>query len=185
MFGHQASDERKHVAEIGQIEPFHRLPPGSGELKHHEFSAGFEDPGALPESLVEIGQVTNPEADGSSVEGRGGEWKVERVGIERDDRCRFAAPALQHGEDEIRPDDAALEAPLAGQGGGQVQGSGAQIEITSVRRSLPAEQLHRLATPAAVYIEAQEMIEKIVSGGDRREHAPDVRPLRGASGTRY
>jgi len=29
------------------------------------------------------------------------------------------------------------------------------------------------------------MIEKIVSGGDRREHAPDVRPLRGASGTRY
>ncbi len=182
MFGHQTSNQWQYATEVGEVESLERLPLRRGKLEDDEPRAGAKNSNGFAKTRAEVGQVADTKTDGRSFEYTFGEWKIERVGIERNHRGRLGASLQQHRQDEVSPDHGPMEPRRGGKRRRQVEGSGAEIEITTIRYPFPAKQLHRLAPPAAIYVEAEEMIEKIVSGGDCRKNAPDVRPLGGATG---
>src|SRR5438132_8494214 len=78
----------------------------------------------------------------------------------------------------FRSDHAAGETRLARQRFRELEGAGAEIEIDAVRSSLPAEPSHRGPAPAAIHVEAEEMVEEVVARRNSGEHAAHVRPLR-------
>src|SRR5437764_1136842 len=102
----------------------------------------------------------------------------ERVGGDGAGARRLAFPPLEHWHHEVRADHAAREARLAHERLRELERAGAEIEIDAVWSSLPAEPSHRGAAPAAIHVEAEEMIEEVVARGNGGEHAAHVGPLR-------
>ena len=71
---------------------------------------------------------------------------------------------------------AAIEAP-AGWYEAHGIGPGAQVEVRPRGPRLPLECIDRLASPAAVGIETEHMVEQVVAGRDVGEHLAHVGPL--------
>jgi len=91
---------------------------------------------------------------------------------------RFFLAAPQHRHREVGADHRAAEARRARQLGRQVHRAGTNVEIHAVRPRLPTKPRHRGPAPAAILIQAEEMIEEIVARCDGAEHAAHVGPLR-------
>src|SRR5213594_318294 len=178
MFRHRATDGREHPSEIPEVRGAQRREARRRELEHHEAGAGAEHPVRLAEPRVQVREVPHPERDHRAVEAAIDEGQHERVGGNGTGARRLALPPLEHRHHEVRADHAAREARLMRQRRREVQGARAEIEIDTVRSSLPAEPPHRGPAPAAVQVEAEEMIEKIVARRDSGEHTTHIGPLR-------
>jgi len=81
---------------------------------------------------------------------------------------------LQHGAAEIHADDGSLLSQFQG----EIARAAAEIENERVRyREMGAELTRGETSPATVHIEGEHVVEQIVSGCDRREHAADALPM--------
>ena len=181
MFGHRAADGREHAPEIEEVQGAQRREPRRRELQHHESRPRPQYAVRLAQSLVQVGQVADAEADGGAVERRVGERQLQGVGRDGRGARRLAAAAGEHRDDEVRPDDAPPKAGGAGERGGQVQRAGAEVEVDAVRARLPAEPRDSGAAPGAVHVQAQQVVQEVVARRDGGEQAAHVAPLRLAS----
>ena len=183
MFRHEPADPRQDPTKIEEIAA--RLTGqnrGRGEFQNHQPGARAQHARRLPQAGVEVRQVADTEAHRGPVERRVGERQVQRVGRSRGcDPGGLAPSQLQHRKDEIGPDDPAGK-----------PGCPASV---AARSSVPAQRSRYMPPgarsqprsptawppPAAIHVEAEHMVEEIVTGGNRGEHAPDVAPLLGAA----
>src|SRR6266540_35642 len=183
MFGHRAADGGEHPTEIEEVQRAQRREAGGRELEHHETGARLQDAVRLAQPLIQIGEIADAEADGGPVEGRVRERQVQGVGGDgRGARGRsLAAAPREPRHDEVRPDDAPPEALGAGERGRQVQRAGTEVEVDAVGSGLPAEPRDGGAAPGAVHVQAQQVVQEVVTRRDGGEQAAHVAPLRLAS----
>src|SRR5437773_2752827 len=174
MFGHRAADGREHAPEIEEVERAQRREPRRRELQHDESRPRPQYAVRLAQSLVQVGQVADAEADGGAVEQRVGERQLQSVGRDGRGARGLAAAAGEHRDDEVRSDDAPPKAGGAGQRSGQVQRAGAEVEVDAVGARLPAEARDGRAAPGAVHVEAQQVVEEVVARRDGGEQAAHV-----------
>jgi hypothetical protein len=184
MFRDEPSDRGQDALEIAQIQRPHRVARGDAELQDHEPRAGLEHPRRFFQPGVEIGQIAHPESDRGAVEDGSSEGKREGVGIAGRRAIGLAAAQQQHGLHEVGGEDPSPEIRPVAQLGGQVHRPRTEVEIGPFRRPFPAKPVHRKPPPAAVEVEAENMIEQVVPRRDGREYPPDVGPLLGPAGDR-
>jgi hypothetical protein len=173
MFRDQTPNPGEHAQEVEEVEPPERLPPGGGELQDHQPPAGFEDPREFAEALVEAGQVPDTETHGRAIEARIREREPERIRAGRDDRApsRLGLAVLQHREGEVAGEDLPPEPGPLRQFQREVQRPRAGVQETALGRPAIQEQIDGTASPAFVYVQAEEVVEQVVARRDRAEHA--------------
>ena len=153
-----------------------------GHLQDHEACARLEHARGFPESVIEVDQVPHAPSDHRSVEGPIRKREDQRIGDHRREPGRLVPAKAEHALDEVGPDDPTPEPASAGEHGAEVEGAGAQIQIHSLRRSLPPQSPHRVAPPPLIQPQADDAVEPVVRGRDGREHVADVSPLLGPAG---
>src|ERR1043166_2133251 len=184
MFRDETSDQWQQVPEVGEVRGAKRVPERDRELEHHQPGARLEHADRLAETGIEVGEVPDPEADHGPVEYRVTERQRHRVGVAGNAAHGLRPAPDQHSLDEVGGNHAAGESGPTPPLGGEVHRTGAEIEIGPLGSQFPAEPVHRQPPPAAITVEAQEMIEQVVARRDRLEHPPDVAPLLGPAGDR-
>src|SRR6266496_170141 len=155
MFRHCAADGGDHAPKIEEVQRAQRREARGGELEHHEAGAGPEHATRLLEPRVQVREVAHPERHHGAVEAAVGERKGESVGADWPGASRLALPLRQHRHHEVRADHLPAETRLTGEGRGEIERAGAEIEVGTVGLPLPAEPSHGRAAPRAVDIEAQ------------------------------
>src|SRR2546425_3579912 len=174
MFRHEPADGGENSPEIEQVDRAQRREPGRGELENDEPRTGLEDAGRFAEAPVEVGEIAYAKSHQRAVEPRRGKGQLQRVGGDRDGAKSFALALRQHRDHEVGADHTAAEAALPGELGGQVQRTGAQIQVSAVGFSFPAEARHGSAPPGPIHVEAEQVVQEVVARSDRGEHATDV-----------
>src|SRR3989441_412503 len=130
---------------------------------------------AIVDGADAAGQALEPDArESRGGEPRRGKRQLQRVGGDRDGAKSFALALRQHRDHEVGADHTAAEAALPGELGGQVQRTGAQIQVSAVGFSFPAEARHGSAPPGPIHVEAEQVVQEVVARSDRGEHATDV-----------
>ena len=89
MFGHRTADQWQHVSKIEQVKRPGRPGCGRGEFENNEAASGLEYPRYFGEARTDIGQVSDAEANGATVETLVGEREAECVAANRVDKIRF------------------------------------------------------------------------------------------------
>ncbi len=175
--GNEPADSRQQVAKIEQEEAAQWLPRGHAHLQDDEPGARLENAGRLAEPGIEVHEVSDPEPDRRPVEGGIRVGQFESVGGDRDDPLRLAPAELEHPGDEIGPDDQSVESWLAGEGGGQVEGAGTEVEIATIGKLFPIETRDRFASPPLVEVQAEQVVQEIVARCDGVKHPAHVGAL--------
>src|SRR6185503_6266783 len=139
MFRHEPADGRQNMTEVKQIHGPQRRKAGRGEFENHKARARLQDARCFMQTGVEIGQIANAEADDRAVEARRRKRQPERVGCDGGGAFCLVATALEHGQNEVGTDDAAVETVTPRKLRGEVEGAGTQIEVRAVRFRFPAE----------------------------------------------
>jgi len=156
--------------KVDVIERAHDGLPGRGELQNHEASARGEHAMNLAQRGIEIAHVPHPERDDGSRRALRRQWQFQRVG---DDWCHvrlhLVTPFAQHWFGEIGADNPTAKTGLVGERRGHVQRASAQIKISCLRGVLPIQFGNGAASPRAIDVEAEEMVEQIVPRRDRGE----------------
>ncbi len=177
MFRDETPDQGQKASEIEEIEGPQRLARGRAELEDHQTGPRFEHPCGLAQAGIEIGQVADPEPDHGTIEAVGGKRQGEGVSGNRSRPGRLILAEYQHGVNEVSGHDLTREPATAGERGCEIHGAAAQIQVPTPGCAFPAELAKRGPAPEAIDIEAEEMVEKVIPGSDRREHLADVRPF--------
>src|SRR5256886_1257979 len=174
MFRDQPADGRENSPEVEQIQRAQRREAWRRELEDDETGTRPEDAIGFPQTAVQIREVANAESHHRTVEPRRGKGELQGVGGDGRGSRRLVAAPREHGDYEVSADHAAAEAVPAGQLRGEVERAGAEVEIDAVRFRLPAEPRHRGAAPEPIHVEAQQMVQEVVTRRDRGEHATHV-----------
>src|SRR5438093_2370053 len=183
MFRHQSPDGGENAPEVEEIHGAQRRKAGRGELENDEPRPRLQDPGRLAQPAIEVGEVAYAKSHQRAVEPRRGERQRQRIGGDRHGAGSFVPPSRQHRDGEIGADHPAAEAVAARQLRGKVQGAGAEVEVRTVGFRFPAEPRDGGAAPRPVHVETEQMIEEIVSRGDRCEHTAHIRRRAGGGAT--
>src|SRR5881394_130706 len=182
MFRDHSTDGWKNVAEVEQIESAEWREAGRRELENHEPRSTLQHPRRFFQAGVQVREVPDPEADERAVKGGVRERQRQRIGAHRHRPRRLAFAAGEHRQREIGAKHGAREAGAACQLHGEVEGAGAEIEIDARGAPFPVEPRDGAATPGAIDVEAEQMIEEIVTRRDFGEHAAHVGSRSGRGG---
>jgi hypothetical protein len=177
MFGYLSPNPGHDAAKVElECRPSEALR-GNCHLENHEFRTGFEYPSGLGESGIQIHQVAHSPANHCSVERLIRKRKLEGVCVHRSESGRFRSAKVEHAPHEIRADDPSAETWASGQGGREIEGPRAEVEINSSGSSFPAQQRHGVAPPALIEPKADDAVEAIVGGGYGGKNRADIGPL--------
>jgi hypothetical protein len=182
MFGNEAAESRQHPSKVQLVKRSEPRPRGKRHLQDHQSRTGGHHPRGLSQSGVEIGQVAYSPPHHHSIELRRRKGELQSISGDRREAGRLDSTELEHPRDEVGADYPPPEAGLPSQRGAEVERSGAQVEIDSLRRALPPQPPDRNLPPALIEPEADDAVEPVIRRGDSGEDLANVGPLFRAAG---
>jgi hypothetical protein len=153
----------------------------AAELEDHEAAPRGEHAEDLRQAGPQVGQVAHAEADRDGIERAIREGEPESVPFDRHAPVGQALPVEllpgdgEHGPGEIAADDEGGGFRLRGESHAQIPGAPAQVQ--DAQPGVDTRLAGRLAAPAGVEVEAQNVIQEVVPAGNAGEHRFDFRGL--------
>ena len=178
MVRDQAPDQRAARGGSRRGRARGTAPRRRGELEDHEPRARPEHAAASRSPASRSARLRTPKptiAPSKEPSANGSASASAATGGRPAPPCRAPAAASARRNPPRRR---AREAGRDGQRGGEVERSGAQIEVPAVGPALPAERVNGRRAPAPVDVEAEQVVEQIVARRDGGEHPPHVAALR-------
>ena len=126
---------------------------------------GLSTRASLPKPGLEVGEVSDAEADGGRVELAVRERERQRVALDPLDRAGLPPRSLEHPRREVEPDDAA-PAPLRRDR--KVAGAATRVEHAVAR---PDDLGDGELAPALVEADGHDPVHQVVDRRDAVEHA--------------
>jgi len=171
--------------EVELVEDAENANAGRREFEDHESAAWSENPESFTQCLVETGHVPDTECDDGTSQLSGCNWKLDGVSGHRSDSgaLDLRGSRAEHRFGEVGADHQSSKPGQPRDLGGNVHRARAQIEIPSGLIAIHSQLGDRLFTPAPVDVEAEDVIQEVVTGSDLREDPLYVRALLGATGS--
>jgi RNA polymerase sigma-70 factor (ECF subfamily) len=177
---------RQNSLEVLLIERIESRGIGTREFQDHEPRAGRQNSAHFGERSIQAGDVSDSKRDNSAGHRSGWERQLDRIRCDRRNprASNLVTPLSQHRLGEIGAHDRAAEVFCTADHYADVHRSRAQVEVRSFGIALESELANRLATPDAIDVEAQDVIEEVVPRRDLGEYLPHVGTLLRAASRR-
>src|SRR5581483_6261020 len=164
----QLAEQRNDAVEPDPVE--RREEPARGrDLEDPGPAARGEHAAQLGQTLLQVGDVADAEADGRRLERPGLEREGEQITLDPRRLGQLAPRAREHPRREVEPRH--LPGARLARRDREVPGAAAGVEDAVAR---PNDRLGRDPPPAEVEPGGHHAVHRVVDRGDPVEHAPDV-----------
>ena len=182
--GEPAANAREDTAKIRAVKIADKIVGRLGEFEDSDGAARLENAMHFLEAGIVVGKITEAEGGGDQIEGLIREGKAEGVGFGDGERWRtgqamaraeaaLETEAREHGVSEVSTDDSGFTTVAHRER--EVAGATTEIEDESVgAHEDRTKESGGAGTPEAIELKGKDVVERVVSRRDLREHLPHL-----------